>query len=189
MTLNFNLPHETIYSGAKINQVIVPGAAGEYGVTADHVPLVAQLKPGVLQIMHEGTSEAEKYFVAGGFSITHANSITVSIDTGPESLFLDWSGLSKMQFCLDPTYYIGTVHIDFFLIPLVFCFSLHYLQDISCPEAVKVDDIDSAAVTSAFEKAKAAFSAAEAGSRGAAEAQIDMEVYKSMAGAVGVTLA
>jgi F0F1-type ATP synthase epsilon subunit len=70
-------------------------------------------------------------------------------------------------------------------------FVLHYndLQDISCPEAVKVDDIDSAAVTSAFEKAKAAFSTAEAGSRGAAEAQIDMEVYKSMAGAVGVTLA
>lgn len=79
MTLNFNLPHETIYSGAKVSQVIVPGAAGEYGVTADHVPLVAQLKPGVLQILHEGTSEAEKYFVAGGFSVTHPNSTTVSI--------------------------------------------------------------------------------------------------------------
>ena len=50
MTLNFNLPHETIYKGAKVKQVIVPGAEGEYGVTADHVPLVAQLKAGVLQI-------------------------------------------------------------------------------------------------------------------------------------------
>ena len=79
MTLNFNLPHETIYKGAKVNQVIVPGAAGEYGVTADHVPLVAQLKPGVLQILHEGVAEPEKYFVAGGFSVTHANSITVSV--------------------------------------------------------------------------------------------------------------
>ncbi len=63
------------------------------------------------------------------------------------------------------------------------------IQDISCPEAVKVDDIDSAAVTSAFEAAKAAFSSAEAGSRASAEAQIDMEVNKSMAAAVGVTLA
>ena len=78
MTFNFNLPHETIYSGAKVDQVIVPGAAGEYGVTADHVPLVAQLKPGVLQILHEGGGEPEKYFVAGGFSVTHANSTTVS---------------------------------------------------------------------------------------------------------------
>ena len=63
-----------------------------------------------------------------------------------------------------------------------------HLQDISCPEAVKVDDIDS---TSAFEKAKAAFSAAkaEAVSLAAAEAQIDMEVNKSVAAAVGVSLA
>ena len=80
MTLNFNLPSETIYSGASVEQVIVPGAAGEYGVTADHVPVVAQLQPRVLQILHSGTSEPEKYFVAGGFSITHDNSVTVSVE-------------------------------------------------------------------------------------------------------------
>lgn len=95
MTLNFSLPHETIYSGANVNQVIVPGAAGEYGVTADHVPLVAQLKPGVLQILHEGTSDAEKYFVAGGFSITHANSTTVS--TKCIYRYMDWNGFSGME--------------------------------------------------------------------------------------------
>ena len=78
MTLNFSLPHETIYSDAAVAQVIVPGAAGEFGVTADHVPLVAQLKPGVLQILHEGSNEAEKYFVVGGWSITHPGSKTVS---------------------------------------------------------------------------------------------------------------
>ena len=52
-----------------------------------------------------------------------------------------------------------------------------------------MDDIDSAAVTSAFEAAKSAFSAAETGSQASAEAQIDMEVNKSMAFAVGITLA
>mmetsp|Transcript_3674 Transcript_3674/g.5481 ORF Transcript_3674/g.5481 Transcript_3674/m.5481 type:complete len:166 (-) Transcript_3674:332-829(-) len=136
MTLNFNLPHETIYSGAKVSQVIVPGSAGEYGVTADHVPVVAQLKAGVLQILHDGVAEPEKYFVAGGFSITHANSTT----------------------------------------------------DISCPEAVKIDDIDAAAVTAVFEAAKSAFASAEADSVESAEAQIDMEVSKAMGAAVGVSL-
>jgi len=136
MTLNFNLPHETIYSEAQVSQVIVPGAAGEYGVTADHVPLVAQLKPGVLQILHEGSSEAEKYFVAGGWSITYPGSKT----------------------------------------------------DISCPEAVKVDDLDSAAVTSGFEAAKTAFASAESGSRAQAEAQVEMEVNKSMGAAIGISL-
>lgn len=76
--LNFCLPHEKIYNGASVHSVIIPGAAGEYGVTANHVPYVAQLKPGVLQILHEENSnEPEKYFVAGGFALTHADSSTV----------------------------------------------------------------------------------------------------------------
>lgn len=77
MTLNFCLPHETIYHGAQVAQVIIPGVDGEYGVTVNHVPTVAQLKPGVLQILHE-EGETEKYFVAGGFALTHDNSVTVS---------------------------------------------------------------------------------------------------------------
>lgn len=78
MSLNFNLPNETLYKDATVSQIIVPGSAGEYGVTAEHVPIIAQLKAGVLQIFHEGTSDPEKYFVPGGFSLTHANSVTVS---------------------------------------------------------------------------------------------------------------
>ena len=136
MSLNFNLPNETLYKDATVSQIIVPGSAGEYGVTAEHVPIIAQLKAGVLQIFHEGTSEPEKYFVPGGFSLTHANSVT----------------------------------------------------DISCPEAVKIDDIDSAAVSSNYEAAKSAYASAEAGSISQAEAQVDMEVYKAMGAAVGLSL-
>lgn len=136
MTLNFNLPHESVYSGAQVKQVIVPGAEGEFGVTADHVPLVAQLKAGVLQIIHEEGSEPEKYFVPGGFSLTHENSTT----------------------------------------------------DISCPNAVKLDDIDNAAVTSGFEAAKAAYASAEAGSVAQAEAQIDIDVNRALGNAIGLSL-
>jgi len=71
-----------------------------------------------------------------------------------------------------------------FLVPLS-----RHLHDISCPETFKVDDIDCAAVTSAFEKEMTTSSAIEVGSLAAAEAQIDMEVNKSMATAVGVSLA
>lgn len=79
VTLNFSLPHETIYHGASVASVIIPGSNGEYGVTANHVAYVAQLKPGVLQILHEeGTSEPEKFFVSGGYALTHEDSSTVS---------------------------------------------------------------------------------------------------------------
>ena len=80
VTLNFSVPHESIYKDASVFQVIIPGVEGEYGVTPNHVPYVAQLKPGVLQVIHEdgGFADAEKYFVAGGYALTHENSVTVS---------------------------------------------------------------------------------------------------------------
>ena len=40
---------------ARANEFIDPIAAGEYGVLVGHAPHVAQLKAGVLQILHEGT--------------------------------------------------------------------------------------------------------------------------------------
>lgn len=81
VTLNFSVPYESIYNGASVFQVIIPGVEGEYGVTPNHVPYVAQLKPGVLQILHEegNYADSEKYFVAGGYALTHENSVTVRI--------------------------------------------------------------------------------------------------------------
>ena len=77
VSLNLSVPYESIYKGAKVESVIIPGTEGEYGVSANHVPYVAQMKPGVLTVMFDST-ESEKYFVAGGYAVTHANSVTVS---------------------------------------------------------------------------------------------------------------
>ena len=63
-----------------------------------------------------------------------------------------------------------------------------FFKDVVCPEAVKLDDIDSAAVTKQFEVAKSAFANAAAGSVEQAEAQIDMEVNRAMGLALGLTL-
>ena len=57
-----------------------------------------------------------------------------------------------------------------------------------CPEAVKLDDIDSAAVTKQYEAAKSAYAAAAAGSVEQAEAQIEMEVNRDMGSAIGLSL-
>jgi hypothetical protein len=51
-----------------------------------------------------------------------------------------------------------------------------------------LDDIDPSAVTSQYEAAKAAFSSAAAGSLEQAEAQIDMQVNRAMASAIGITV-
>lgn len=77
VNLNFCLPHLALYENASVHSVILPGLSGEYGITANHVPYVAQLKAGVVQILHDETSPPEKYFVAGGYALTHENSTTV----------------------------------------------------------------------------------------------------------------
>jgi F-type H+-transporting ATPase subunit delta len=85
--LNFTLPHTAVYKNAEIYQVIIPGVDGEYGVTANHVSYLAQLKPGVLQILHEEGNDPEKYFVAGGYAFTHPDSTTDVVC--PEAVKLD----------------------------------------------------------------------------------------------------
>lgn len=80
LKLNFSLPHQTVYKGKAVYSVILPGLEGEYGVTSNHVPYVAQLKPGLLKILHEeGTSDPEKFFIAGGYAFTHPDSTTVRL--------------------------------------------------------------------------------------------------------------
>ena len=62
------------------------------------------------------------------------------------------------------------------------------MQFVVCPEAVKLDDLDSSAISSQYEAAKTAYNSAAAGSVEQAEAQIDMETNKSMGLALGMNL-
>jgi hypothetical protein len=52
LTLNFTTPHTPIYVKKVVGTVILPGDAGEYGITAGHSPLISQLKPGVVSVIH-----------------------------------------------------------------------------------------------------------------------------------------
>jgi F-type H+-transporting ATPase subunit delta len=54
--------------------VILPGIDGYFGLKANHVPIISQLKPGIVELT-SGT-ETEKYFVSGGFAFVHPNGVT-----------------------------------------------------------------------------------------------------------------
>ena len=49
-----------------VEMVVVPGAEGDIGVLPGHSPLIATVRPGVIEI-HEGGDIKERIFVAGGF--------------------------------------------------------------------------------------------------------------------------
>jgi F-type H+-transporting ATPase subunit delta len=58
-----------------VHGVTIPGSQGVMGVLADHVPMIAQLKPGVVLVHGSDLSDVtHRYVVYGGFAIVTAQS-------------------------------------------------------------------------------------------------------------------
>src|SRR5215470_20416258 len=77
-TFHFELasPEQLVFSG-EVEHVVVPGSEGEFGVLAQHAPLVAMLRPGILKIL--GPSE-QSFVVRGGFAEVNPEGLTVLAD-------------------------------------------------------------------------------------------------------------
>src|SRR5215470_12342548 len=77
-TFHFELasPEQLVFSG-EVEHVVVPGSEGEFGVLAQHAPLVAMLKPGILKII--GNNE-RSFVVRGGFAEVNPEGLTVLAD-------------------------------------------------------------------------------------------------------------
>lgn len=58
---------------AQKDAVILPGVDGYFGLKANHVPIISQLRPGVVEL-HAG-AEVEKFFISGGFAFVHPNGV------------------------------------------------------------------------------------------------------------------
>ena len=58
---------EKILVSEEAKMVVVPGEEGDFGVLAQHAPLLSALRPGVVRVT-SATGEERKIFVAGGFA-------------------------------------------------------------------------------------------------------------------------
>lgn len=67
---------ERLLISAEVDQVDVPGSEGEFGVLANHAPMMTALRPGVLSIQNQG-KPGERFFVRGGFAEVTAAGLTV----------------------------------------------------------------------------------------------------------------
>jgi F-type H+-transporting ATPase subunit epsilon len=52
----------------QVELVIIPGAAGNFGVLPGHAPLLSTIRPGVIEIREKSLGVVEQYFVDGGFA-------------------------------------------------------------------------------------------------------------------------
>lgn len=56
LVLNFTTPHAPVYTKKAVESVTLPGSSGEYGITANHSPIISELKPGVVTVNLGGVS-------------------------------------------------------------------------------------------------------------------------------------
>jgi F-type H+-transporting ATPase subunit epsilon len=89
-TFHFELvsPERQLFSGA-VEQVVVPGSEGDFGVLAGHAPFVSTLRPGILTIHADG--QPKRLYVRGGFAEISAGGLTILAEraTAVEDLHVD----------------------------------------------------------------------------------------------------
>ena len=74
--LHFSLvtPEREVVSG-EVDQVVVPGTEGDFGVLPEHAPLMSTIRPGWLTVI-EGSDET-KIVIRGGFAEVTPEGLTV----------------------------------------------------------------------------------------------------------------
>ena len=74
------------YTGT-VEQVQSPGVLGEFGVLADHAPVLSVTQPGVVTL-HTGTDQ-QRYLVGSGFAEAGPSHVTLLVDLCEEVASID----------------------------------------------------------------------------------------------------
>ena len=95
-TINFELvsPEEKLVS-EPVRMAVIPGVEGELGVGPGHASFVVALKPGVVQLFKEGSNDAQRIFIAGGFADVTGESCIVLAEEAVNVNQLDQSEIEQ----------------------------------------------------------------------------------------------
>ncbi len=70
-----------------VDEVILPGSAGELGILPGHVPLMTTLKSGRLVALCDG--ETERFAIHGGFAEVLPHKVVILTEAGESSAEID----------------------------------------------------------------------------------------------------
>jgi F-type H+-transporting ATPase subunit epsilon len=68
-------PEKIVFSG-EVEAVVIPGVEGEFTVLKDHAPLLALMKPGILEY-ERPSAQKTRLFVRGGFAQVAPEGLTI----------------------------------------------------------------------------------------------------------------
>ncbi len=85
---------ERLLISEPVESVVVPGSEGDFQVLANHAPVLATLRPGLLDVVLPGGKE-RRIFVRGGFVEAGPESLTVLAQTAIDSADLNKTALAQ----------------------------------------------------------------------------------------------
>jgi F-type H+-transporting ATPase subunit epsilon len=85
-------PERELFQG-EVDQVVVPGADGEFGVLPKHAPLMSTIRPGALRIFSDGVET--RIFVNGGFADVTPDGLTVLAEDAVDLADVDSAQLEQ----------------------------------------------------------------------------------------------
>lgn len=77
--------------------VVIPGREGYLGIMSGHVPIVAALKPGLIEYL-DSSNQRHYVAVSGGFAEVNNNKVTILADTAERAKDID---ISRAEAALD----------------------------------------------------------------------------------------
>ncbi len=85
---------DALIASEEVSMVVIPGDAGDFGVLADHAPLLSSIRPGVVTVTSEN-GDTRKIFVSGGFADVSDNLRTVLAQHATDVAELDADALTQ----------------------------------------------------------------------------------------------
>ena len=92
--LHFDLvsPERRLFAG-QVDQVVVPGEEGDFGVLPNHAPFMSVIRPGAIAVMNDG--ETERTFIHGGFAEVTPAGLTILAEEAIPVSEIDADSLSE----------------------------------------------------------------------------------------------
>lgn len=85
---------ERLLISEDVESVVVPGSEGDFQVLANHAPVLATLRPGLLEVILPG-GEERRIYVRGGFAEAGPETLTVLAQTAIDSADLNKTALAQ----------------------------------------------------------------------------------------------
>ena len=84
---------EKLVLAAQVQQVLVPGSEGDFGILSGHAPVMTSIRPGVLEVTTR-SGNAKRFYVRGGFAEAHPDGLVV---LAQQSIDLEELNASDLQ--------------------------------------------------------------------------------------------